>query len=122
MENNQVAFEDRTLSCKDCGNDFTFTVREQEFYAEKGFTNDPVRCKTCRESRKNRAGGGGGGRGRSFGGGGGGGGRSFGGRGGGNRPPRQLFDAVCTQCGVETQVPFQPTPGKSVLCRDCFRK
>ncbi|MCB0404319.1 MAG: zinc-ribbon domain-containing protein, partial [Bdellovibrionales bacterium] len=54
MENNQVAFEDRTLTCKDCGNDFTFTVREQEFYAEKGFTNDPGRCKTCRESRKNR--------------------------------------------------------------------
>ncbi|HPD02748.1 MAG TPA: zinc-ribbon domain-containing protein [Eubacteriales bacterium] len=44
--------EDKTLTCKDCGAGFVFTVREQEFYKEKGFDNDPVRCPTCRRARK----------------------------------------------------------------------
>ncbi|MEG1551191.1 MAG: zinc-ribbon domain-containing protein, partial [Oscillospiraceae bacterium] len=48
-------YEDKTLICKDCGNEFTFTAGEQEFYAEKGFVNEPQRCKTCRDSRKNAA-------------------------------------------------------------------
>ena len=46
--------EDKTLVCNDCGKEFTFTVGEQQFYAEKGFTNDPVRCKECRIAKKNR--------------------------------------------------------------------
>lgn len=46
--------EDKTLVCKDCGKEFVFTVGEQQFYAEKGFTNDPVRCKECRIAKKNR--------------------------------------------------------------------
>ena len=44
--------EDRTLVCKDCGSEFVFTVGEQEFYKEKGFENDPVRCPECRKARK----------------------------------------------------------------------
>ena len=44
--------EDETIVCKDCGNEFVFTVGEQEFYAEKGFTNKPVRCAECRKARK----------------------------------------------------------------------
>ncbi|NLW88971.1 MAG: cytochrome C551 [Clostridiaceae bacterium] len=43
---------DKTLSCKDCGAEFTFTEGEQAFYAEKGFTNEPVRCPDCRRARK----------------------------------------------------------------------
>lgn len=43
---------DKTLVCKDCGKEFQFTVREQEFYKEKGFDNDPVRCPDCRKIRK----------------------------------------------------------------------
>jgi DNA-directed RNA polymerase subunit RPC12/RpoP len=50
MENNN--YEDITLTCKDCGAEFTFTAGEQEFYAEKGFTNQPVRCPACRRARK----------------------------------------------------------------------
>lgn len=46
--------QDKTIVCKDCGTEFTFTVAEQEFYAEKGFTNDPVRCKDCRMAKKAR--------------------------------------------------------------------
>lgn len=44
--------QDKVIVCKDCGKEFTFTVREQEFYAEKGFTNEPVRCKDCRIANK----------------------------------------------------------------------
>lgn len=44
--------EDKTLMCKDCGAEFTFTVGEQEFYKEKGFENEPVRCPACRKARK----------------------------------------------------------------------
>ncbi len=45
-------YENKTLICKDCGNEFDFTAGEQEFYAEKGFTNEPQRCKSCRDARK----------------------------------------------------------------------
>ena len=48
-------YEDKTLVCKECGNEFVFTAGEQEFYAEKGFTNEPQRCKACRQARKNAA-------------------------------------------------------------------
>lgn len=48
-------YQDKTLKCKDCGNDFVFTAGEQEFYAEKGFQNEPQRCKACRDARKSAA-------------------------------------------------------------------
>jgi len=59
-----MAYQDRTIVCKDCGADFTFTAGEQEFYAEKGFDNEPKKCKECRQkakrnfSRPNNGGGG----------------------------------------------------------------
>lgn len=46
--------QDEKIICKDCGKEFVFTVREQEFYAEKGFENKPVRCKECRQAKKDR--------------------------------------------------------------------
>ena len=46
-------YEDKTLVCKDCGNEFVFTAGEQEFYAEKGYENEPLRCKDCSIARKN---------------------------------------------------------------------
>ena len=46
-------YEDKTLVCKDCGNEFVFTAGEQEFYASRGFENEPQRCKACRDARKN---------------------------------------------------------------------
>ncbi len=83
-------YEDKTLTCKDCGEEFTFTVGEQEFYAEKGFTNEPQRCKNCRDARK------------------------------ANRARREMFTVVCDECGKETQVPFKPTEGRPVYCKECF--
>lgn len=89
-------YEDRTLVCKDCGQEFTFTAGEQEFYAEKGFTNEPQRCKSCRSARK-----------------------------GGSRndsAPRQMFDAVCAECGKPCKIPFEPRNDRPVYCSDCFRR
>lgn len=94
-----MEFNDRTLSCADCGADFTFTANEQQFYAERGFTNEPKRCKTCRDKRKGSRDGGGGGRGQ-----------------------RQMTTVICASCGTETQVPFQPVSGRPVYCRDCYQQ
>ena len=86
-------YEDKTLKCKECGADFIFTAGEQEFYAEKGFQNEPQRCKACRDARKNAA-----------------------------KPAREMFIATCASCGGEAKVPFQPTECRDVFCSECFAK
>lgn len=93
-------FTDKILTCRDCGQDFTFTASEQEFYAEKGFTNEPSRCPECRQIKKQQM------RGNS---------------GGYGRPQREMFPAVCATCGKQTEVPFQPSGDKPVYCRDCYQ-
>lgn len=115
---------DRTLTCRDCGQEFTFTAGEQAFYTERGFS-EPTRCKACRDKRKmerNSSGydsyGSGGG--SSYGGGSYGGG-SYSGGGGGYGAPRQMYPAVCSSCGKETEVPFEPRTDKPVYCRECFQ-
>jgi CxxC-x17-CxxC domain-containing protein len=121
-------YTDKTLTCADCGQQFVFTASEQDFYAQRGFS-EPRRCASCRASRKAARGNGGGGYGASSGGGyssssyGSGGG--YGGGGGGyaerERGPREMFSATCSNCGKEAMVPFRPTSGKPVYCSDCFR-
>ena len=110
-----ATLQDRVIKCVDCGEDFTFSVGEQEFYRDHGLTNAPTRCKRCRESRKGpRGGGAGGGPPR----------RDEGPRGGGPRggagASRPMFPAVCANCGAETMVPFKPTNERPVYCRACF--
>ncbi|MSQ23567.1 MAG: zinc-binding protein [Chloroflexi bacterium] len=106
-------YTDKTMTCRDCGMNFTFTTGEQEFYASKGFTNEPSRCPDCRGARtRNRNEGGFSSGGYS------GGGASYGG--GYERPQREMFPAVCAECGKETQVPFQPRGDRPVYCSDCF--
>ncbi len=112
-----MSYQDKTINCRDCGQDFVFTAGEQEYYAEKGFTNEPRRCPDCRRARKAQQGGGGS---YSSGGGDYSGGSSYGGGGGYDRAPRQMFATICSQCGKETQVPFQPRGDKPVYCSDCF--
>ncbi len=92
-----MAFEDKTLTCKDCGKEFIFSAGEQEFYAEKGFENEPARCRDCRDKRRRN-------------------------RDNGDREERQMFTVVCAECGKETQVPFEPKDDRPVYCRDCFSK
>ena len=89
-------YNDKIITCKDCGQEFVFIANEQAFYAEKGFTNEPQRCKACRDARKAASG-----------------------RGDG-RAPREMFDAVCAECGAPCKVPFQPRSDRPVYCSDCF--
>lgn len=111
---------DRTLTCRDCGQEFVFTAGEQAFYSERGYS-DPQRCPSCRATRKAQrraegydSGGYGGGSYSS--------GGSYGGGGGGySSGPRQMYPAICAQCGKETEVPFQPRSDKPVYCRECFQ-
>ncbi len=86
-------YEDKTLVCKECGAEFVFTAGEQEFYAERGFQNEPQRCKACRDARKNAA-----------------------------RGPKEYFTAVCANCGGEARVPFEPKTDRPVYCSECFAK
>jgi CxxC-x17-CxxC domain-containing protein len=117
-------YADKTLTCADCGQEFTFTSSEQQFYADRQFS-EPRRCSNCRAARKaarGDSGGYGGGGGYSAGGGYGGDGGYGGGGGYSSRPraPREMFTATCSSCGREAQVPFRPTSGKPVYCNDCF--
>ncbi len=107
-----MGFVDKSLQCLDCGVTFTFSAEEQEFFSSKGYTNEPKRCPSCRQARKSQRYGDRGG----YGGGGGGGG------GGGYGRSREMFPAVCAECGIETQVPFQPRDGRPVYCSECYNK
>ncbi|HZO71259.1 MAG TPA: zinc-ribbon domain containing protein [Ktedonobacteraceae bacterium] len=102
-------YQDRTLTCRDCGQEFTFTAGEQEFYASRGLTNEPGRCPECRAARKQS---GGGRRNSSYG------DSSYEYR---DRAPRQMYTATCASCGNEAQVPFQPRDDRPVYCSDCFQ-
>ena len=117
-------YNDKNLTCSDCGQEFVFTASEQDFYAQRGFT-EPRRCASCRASRKaarNAESGD-----SSYGGYGASGGYSAGGSGdsGGygsrDRGPREMFEATCSSCGNVATVPFRPTSGKPVYCSDCFK-
>ena len=88
-------YQDKTLTCRECGNEFVFTASEQAFYAEKGFQNEPSRCPACRAARRQN---------------------------GGNRTERQMYEVICDGCGCTTQVPFQPRGDRPVYCRECFAK
>jgi CxxC-x17-CxxC domain-containing protein len=101
---------DKTLVCADCSREFVFSASEQQFYADRQFS-EPRRCPTCRAARKASRG--------DFGGGGNG-GYSGGGRGGFSSGPREMFTATCSACGREAQVPFRPSGAKPVYCSDCF--
>ena len=96
-----MSFEDKSIQCSDCGTTFTFSAEEQEFFASKGYTNEPKRCPLCREARKAER---------------------YGSSGYGYRPQRQMFPATCAQCGKDTEVPFEPREGRPVYCRDCYNK
>ena len=91
----KIMYQDKTLVCKECGNEFVFSAGEQEFYAERGFQNEPQRCKACRAKRKNAIKG---------------------------ATAREFFTAVCAACGGEAKVPFEPKSDRPVYCSECFAK
>jgi CxxC-x17-CxxC domain-containing protein len=94
-----MGFTDKTLQCSDCGEAFVFTADEQEFHANKGYTNEPKRCPTCREARRTQR-------------------NSF----NGYRSSRQMYPAICAECGKECEVPFEPREGRPVYCSECYSK
>lgn len=96
-----MSFQDKTLECVDCGNSFTFTAREQEFFQSKGYTNEPKRCPACRQTRRAQR---------------------LGTDNTEGKPRRQMFSAVCAGCGKEAEVPFEPREGRPVYCSDCYAK
>src|SRR5205807_7756068 len=103
---------DTTLACRDCGQAFTFTSGEQDFYASRGFS-EPSRCAECRAARKAQRDGGG----SSY--------NSYGSSSayaGSDRGQREMFSATCSSCGQEAQVPFQPSGNKPVYCSSCFEQ
>lgn len=123
-----MEYHDRQLTCLDCNQPFVFSAGEQEFFAAKGFREEPKRCKPCRDARKVRKNGtprrqapNGHGQASAD--------ANIGNRMDGprsprgdarRRPGRETFEAVCAQCGAPAQVPFRPTPGRPVFCKDCF--
>ncbi len=109
-------YTDKTLTCVDCGTEFAFTASDQQFYADRQFS-EPRRCPACRAARKASRGDTGG---SSYDGGNGGGG--YGGGGGFSDRPREMFTTTCDSCGKEARVPFRPTGSKPVYCSDCFRR
>ena len=92
-----MEFRDRVLKCADCGEDFIFTAGEQSFFHDKNFKNEPKRCKNCKARRNQNLG------------------VSSGFH-------KVETTAVCSQCGKETTVPFRPTQGRPVFCRECFQQ
>lgn len=90
-------FQDKTLTCRDCGTTFVFTAGEQGFYLERGLLNEPQRCQGCRAARR-RA------------------------RGDGEGGTRPLTHVTCSECGAEAAVPFVPRMDRPVYCADCFGK
>jgi len=94
-----LSYTEKELQCCDCGVTFPFTAEEQEFFASKGYTNEPKRCLPCRQARKAERGGGGGG-----------------------YANRQMYPAVCAQCGKDTEVPFEPRDGRPVYCSECYNQ
>jgi CxxC-x17-CxxC domain-containing protein len=93
-----MEFQDRRLNCVDCGAEFIWTAGEQLFYADKNFKNEPKRCRSCKSKRAARP--------------------------VGPPPMRERVEtaATCSACGKETTVPFKPTQGRPVFCRDCFQQ
>ncbi len=98
-----MSFQDKSLQCSDCGIVFTHSAEDQEFYQSKGFTDEPKRCPECRQARKSKR------YGNSN--------SSY-----GIKTPREMFPAVCADCGKETEIPFEPRENRPVYCSDCFRK
>jgi len=97
-----MSYQEKALTCTDCSQPFTFSAEDQQYHAEKGYTNEPKRCPTCRTARRSE-------RSNSD-------GSSYG------RSDRAMYPAVCAQCGKQTQVPFQPRGDRPVYCSDCYRQ
>jgi CxxC-x17-CxxC domain-containing protein len=99
-----MEFQDKVLKCIDCGTEFVFTAGEQLFFHDKQFRNEPKRCKACKSKRVSVLGSPAVPEAQNY------------------RYTKIETRAVCSQCGKETTVPFRPTQGRPVFCRECFQQ
>lgn len=90
-----MSYSDKDLKCRECGADFAFTAGEQEFYALKGLLNEPQRCPGCRAQRRQQR---------------------------NNGSAREMYQVVCSECGGQAIVPFNPRQDRPVYCSTCFDK
>jgi CxxC-x17-CxxC domain-containing protein len=96
-----MEFQDKVLTCIDCATEFVFTAGEQLFFHDKQFKNEPKRCKSCKSKRVAVL-------------------SAPPTPGNGHHYTRVETRATCSQCGKETTVPFRPTQGRPIFCRECF--
>lgn len=90
-----MEFVDKSLMCRECGSEFTFSAGEQEYFRSRGLENEPGRCPACRAARR---------------------------KGLAIQAERQYYNAICNDCGSEAKIPFEPIEGRTVYCNDCFAK
>lgn len=88
-----MVYQDQTLICKDCGKNFIFTARDQDFFAQKGFTNAPTRCRDCRQKKKVTT---------------------------DANANRVIYKITCKKCGKVGEMAVEPRKPNDVLCADCF--
>ncbi len=93
-----MSYQDKSIQCSDCGQTFVFSASEQELFASRGYTHEPKRCPTCRQAKKAAS------SSSRF------------------TNTREMFHAVCAECGKETEVPFRPREGRPVYCSSCYSK
>jgi CxxC-x17-CxxC domain-containing protein len=93
-----MEFQDKRLTCVDCGAEFIWTAGEQLFFADKNFKNEPKRCKSCKAKRASRP------------------------LGAPMAREKVETTTTCSACGKETTVPFRPTQGRPVFCKECFQQ
>ena len=96
-----IEFQDRAIKCVDCGENFIWTAGEQVFFHDKGLSNEPKRCKPCKQAKNERLA------------------AITAAQASGVRQ-RVEVTVTCAQCGQETTVPFYPSQGRPVFCRSCF--
>ena len=101
-----MSYQDKQITCSDCGTTFTFSAGEQESFASRGYTNEPKRCPACRAAKKQSISVGSGSGNRNY----------------GSSAPRQMYPVKCATCGKDTEVPFEPRGDRPVYCSDCYRK
>ena len=96
-----MTYTDRTLTCVECGDPFTFSADDQAYHAEKGYTNEPKRCPSCRQTRRSQR---------------------YGDSDGYDRAPREMHTVTCAECGKDATVPFVPRGDRPVYCSDCYSR
>ncbi len=97
----EIKFQDKNILCIDCGQEFVWSTGEQEFFCDKGLTNPPKRCKTCKQAKNERL-------------------AAITAAQSAGVKQRIEVAVNCAKCKSYTTVPFYPSQGRPVFCRSCY--